>query len=144
MSLQPVTIPRLADWRARLRRYLATVAHRAVEPGQHDCCLFGAGALEAQTGLDLVAQWRGQYRTFAEGYRLLRRAGFADHVDFIAQHLPESYPLAAHCGDIAVVRADEGDAVGVVQGEAIYALMPRGLALLPMNAQSRIFRVGGA
>ncbi|KPP88746.1 MAG: hypothetical protein HLUCCO07_11985 [Rhodobacteraceae bacterium HLUCCO07] len=144
MRPAPAPMKRLADWRPRLRRFLDWSAVRPIEPGWHDCCLFGAGALEAQTGRDLAAPWRGQYSSFAEGYRLLRRAGYTGPVEFISHHLREEHLSAARCGDIAVVPTDDGDAVGVVQGETVYALSQWGLALLPMDARFRFFRVGDA
>ncbi len=138
MSLQ-----RLPDWRPRLRRYLKTCVGKPLVAGQHDCCLFGAGAIEAQTGVDLAADWRGRYTTFAAGYRILRKAGYADHIALIAAHLPEIQPLAARAGDIAIVPGEDGDAVGVIQGEAVYVLAPNSqLALVPMAPVLRLFRVG--
>lgn len=138
-------LTRLPDWQKRLRRYLAGVNGRPLVPGRHDCCLFGAGAVAAETGVDLAAPWRGRYTTFAGGYRILRRAGHADHVALIAAHLPEAPRLAARAGDIAVVPGEDGDAVGVVQGEAVYVLGRDGrIALVPMAPVLRLFRVGAA
>lgn len=140
-----MTLTRLSDWRPRLRRYLSACAGRQLVPGQHDCCLFGAGAVEAQTGVDLAAPWRGRYTTFAGGYRILRKAGYADHIALIADHLPELPVAAARAGDIAIVPGEDGDAVGVVQGEAVYVLgRDARLALVPMAPVLRLFRVGEA
>lgn len=137
-----MTLVRLPDWQARLRRFLRTNHGRPLEPGRHDCCLFGAGAVEAQTGVDLAADWRGRYSTFRGGYRMLRRAGYADHVAFIAAHLPEARITSVRAGDIAIVPSEEGDAVGVVQGEAVYVLGLDGrLALVPMAPVLRLFHV---
>lgn len=134
---------RLPNWQARLSTWLGTVSTRPMQPGQHDCCLFGAGAIEAQTGVDIAADWRGRYTTFAGGRRILRKAGFLDHVDLIARSLPEAHISAALEGDIAIVPGEAGDAVGVVQGAAVYVLQPSGrLGLVPMNPVQRLFKVG--
>jgi len=137
-------LQRLPDWQPRLRSYLRGCTGRPLVPGQHDCCLFGAGAVDAQTGVDLAAGWRGRYSTFSGGYRILRKAGYADHVALIAAHLPEVAHNAARAGDIAIVPGEDGDAVGVVQGEAVYVLARDArLALVPMAPVFSVFRVGG-
>lgn len=140
-----MTLVRLPDWQSRLRRWLGTVAGQPILPGRHDCCMFGAGAIEAQTGVDIAAEWRGRYTTFAGGRRILRRAGFDGHVALIAHHLPEAHVSAALTGDIAIVPGEGGDAVGVVQGAAVYVLAASGrLGLVPMAPVLRLFKVGGA
>lgn len=134
---------RLADWHSRLARWLCCVAPRPMQPGIHDCCLFGAGAIEAQTGIDIAAPWRGRYTTFAGGRRILRKAGYLDHVDLIARTLPEAHLSTASEGDIAIVPGEDGPAVGVVQGHAVYVLHPSGrLGLMPLHPVQRLFKVG--
>lgn len=136
-------LKRLPDWHPRLRRWLGTVAGHPLIPGVHDCCLFGAGAILAQTGIDLAAPFRGRYTTFAGGRRVLRRAGFDDHVALIAAHLPRTHVSTARVGDVAVVPGEDGDAVGVVQGAAVYVLTQSGrLGLVPMAPVLHLFRVG--
>ena len=134
---------RLPDWQARLHCWLKATRQRPIEPGQHDCCLFGAGAIQAQTGTDLAAPWRGRYTSFAGGRRLLRRAGYADHLALIAAHLPEAHVSRALDGDIAVVPGEDGPAVGVVQGCVVYVLaLSGGIGLVPMAPVQRLFKVG--
>lgn len=138
-----MTLVRLPEWRPRLHEWLQEVDGRVIAPGQHDCCLFAAGAVQAQTGVDIAAGWRGCYSTLAGGRRLLQQRGYADHVDLIADLLPEGPRLAACEGDIAVLQTDEGPAAGVVQGPAIFVLHPSGrLGLAPLSACVRLFRVG--
>lgn len=135
-------LKRLSDWQPRLHAWLRRVHGQPIRPGHHDCCLFGAGAIEAQTGVDLAADWRGRYSTFAGGRRILRKAGFADHVDLIAKTLPEAHVSRALDGDIAIVPGEDGDAVAVVQGCGVYVLTPSGqLGLMPMHPVQRLFKV---
>ena len=135
---------RLPDWQARLHAWLGQVDGRPVVPGRHDCCLFGASAVEVQTGVDLAAPWRGRYTTMAGGRRVLRKAGFADHVALLAAHLPEVHPAYACEGDLVVIDTPEGPAVGVFQGSAIYVLLTETgkLGLAPAEAGTIFFRVG--
>ncbi len=132
---------RYFDWKVQLAQYLGEVARAPFEPGVNDCALFAAGAVAAMTGLDLAADWRGKYQTLEEGLALLKGAGFGDHVALAAAHFAEIDPVFAAPGDIAVVRAVEGEALGIVQGEGIYVVTPRGLGVISMNTALRAFRV---
>lgn len=113
---------RYPDWQARLVAYLSATAALIQEPGVHDCALFPAGAVEAMTGVDLAADWRGTYSSFEEGLNALKAAGFADHIDLVARHFAEIAPAFAQAGDLAVVDGLLGPSLGVVQGEGIYVL----------------------
>ncbi len=134
---------RLPDWQSRLHVWLKSIHGTPIEPGRHDCCLFVAGAIEAQTGVDIAAPWRGRYTTMAGGRRVLRRAGYADHVALAAATLPEIHASAAREGDIAMVETPDGPAMGVVQGSAIYVLSMDGrLTFAPLTPATCIFKVG--
>ena len=58
---------RLHDWEHRLTRYVTEVACTGFAHGSHDCALFAAGAVEAITGIDPGARWRGRYSSFKGG-----------------------------------------------------------------------------
>lgn len=134
--------PRRPDWRAQLGQYLAEVARRTFRPGAHDCALFAAGAVEAMTGFDAAAEWRGTYRTLAAGRRALQAAGFEDHLALVATFCPEVSPAMASVGDLVAVPADDGEvALGVVQGAAIYCLTPGGMALVSRLHVQKAFKV---
>jgi hypothetical protein len=132
---------RREDWAERLRDYILAVAARPFRPGRFDCAMFVAGALEAMTGVDPAAAFKGRYTTLEGGGRILRRAGFADHVALVAAHFAQ-IPLArATAGDIAVLPTGDGDALGIVQGEAIYLASPAGLVLRPLLSARTAFEV---
>jgi hypothetical protein len=133
--------PRLFDWQTRLAAWLSTVRKTPFKEGRHDCALFAAGAVQAMTGTDLAAAFRGRYRTTRGGLRVLRREGFADHIDLAARHFDEIAPSAAQPGDLVAVQTPEGLALGVVQGAAAYVPGRDGLALIPVKGASRAFRV---
>ena len=75
------------------------------------------------------------------GLGVLRRAGFADNTAMVASLFAERAPIMAQPGDLAAIQTETGDALGVVQGEAIYVLGPAGLSLVPITAAHRAFRV---
>lgn len=132
-------IERHRDWPARLRLWLAGIARTPFQPGTHDCALFAAGAVEAMTGTDLAAGWRGRYRTLQGGIRVLRRAGHANHIALARAHLPAT--SKPQPGDLAVVPTPEGLALGVVQGTHVYAPAAVGWGLLPIGDAIEFLRV---
>lgn len=136
---------RFPDWQARLVAYLAGIAARPLDYGVHDCGLgLAAGAVEAMTGIDHAAPFRGRYTTLRGGLRILRKAGYANHVEYAALVLGrEVHPAFAQMGDICVV-PDEltgGQALGVVQGEGLYVLTPQRLGVVPRQYMARAFGV---
>jgi len=131
---------RLPNWKKRLTAYLAEVVDRPFKPGQHDCALFVAGAVQAMTGDDLAKGWRG-YRSLTAGRRALAKRGYSDQVALAASMLPAIAPAMAQAGDVAVVAGDDGPALGIVQGEMVFVLRREGLAILPRLAIEKAFKV---
>lgn len=136
---------RKPDWKLHLMQYLAECARRPFEVGQHDCALFWAGAVEAMTGVDPADKWRGKYTTIAGGLKLLKKAGFSDHVAVAASMFVEIPVAFAAPGDLAVLPAADDPSslamAGIVQGEGIYHLAPTGLAVAPLISATTAFRV---
>ena len=55
-----------------LNDFLVTHAHQPFVWGTNDCCTFPADAIEAFTGTDLAADFRGKYSTEAEAFALIK------------------------------------------------------------------------
>lgn len=66
---------RKPDWEARLAAYLEPLRLRPFAWGQHDCCTFTAGAVEAMTGVDPMPEFRGRYSSAIGSARALRQFG---------------------------------------------------------------------
>jgi len=133
---------RYPDWRGRLVGYLNSVAARRFRPGRHDCALFVAGGIEAMTGVDLAAEWRGGYSSLEGGRALLVSDGFSGPDAVLAARLSEVAPIFLAAGDAAVVADGDGQpALGLVQGPAVYVLRPAGLGLVSLTDALRGFRV---
>ena len=129
---------RLKDWRQRLTTYMAAQAR--IRP--KDCALWAAGAVEALTGDDPAADYRGKYDEIEDGLKLLRESGFESHVDLIAASLVEIDAIEAQPGDIAVIDSPAPEALGIVQGPGgIYVLSPFGVGLVPLSSAKRFFGV---
>ena len=129
---------KVENWRQNLIDFLNSVASTDLQFGTHDCALFAAGGVDAQTGTNFVGEWLGQYGSATEGLLQLNRLGFADHVEIVAANLAEVPVAFGQEGDIASV----GDALGIVQGAGIYVLrQPSGIGLVPLTDATRMFRV---
>lgn len=134
--------PRRSDWRARLVEYLGTQSRARFRPGTVDCGLFAAGAVEAMTGFDPAAPWRGKYRTLEAGFALVQADGFADHAAVFADLFDEIPPALAQIGDVVALPGDGGSvALGVVQGAGVYCLQPAGMAVVSRLEILRAFSI---
>ncbi|MGN6146871.1 MAG: DUF6950 family protein [Mesorhizobium sp.] len=135
---------RLPDWNARLHAYVDAVKRRPFDWVGHDCAAgFVAGAVEAMTGEDIAAGYRGRYRTERGALGVMKRAGFTNLADVAASKLPEIHISQARMGDVAAIPTDTpfGFVLGIVNGEMILALRPDGVGLAPLLSATRAFRV---
>lgn len=132
---------RPTDQRMRLTAYLAGCAKTPFAEGSHDCALFAAGAVEAMTGRNMAADWRGRYTTIRGGIRVLRRAGHDDHIALAASLFPET--STPQLGDIAVMPTERGPALGIVQGpgQGVYLPGEFGLVVVPIKTALQFFEV---
>lgn len=121
----------------RLHDFLTRYRETPFEPGKADCAQFVRAWVRASTGQDFAADF--QYSSLAEGQAALTAAGYIDHVDFVAAHLGEVHTAFARDGAVAVVTTDDGDALGILAGETVFALGPNGLMALPRSAMHRAF-----
>ena len=133
---------RLPDWNSRLHAYIDKVRPLPYEEGVHDCALFGAGVVEAETGEDPAKDLRG-YKTIQEGLKKLIKIGHHNHVDLAASLFDEISPVEASIGDLVAFEVDDplGWALGVSGGERSHVLRPVGLGTLDTFAAKRAFRI---
>lgn len=109
--------------------------------GQNDCALFVADCLEAVTGVDFAAPYRGLYHTAAAALRVLRDDGYSDLCALVAAHLEEIPPAMARAGDVMAFPAEETDwALGIVNGERVTVLHLNGLGTVARERAERAFR----
>lgn len=132
---------RFSDWRSRLNDYLAQSATKGFRPGSHDCAMFAAGGVEAMTGVDPAAKYRGCYRTLEKAYADLNEDGFFDHVDFAASLFKEIPVAQAGVGDLAAVKGDGVWCLGIVTGPSIAVLKLDGMGFVKLTDAQRAFAV---
>lgn len=136
---------RFEDWPARLHRFFAV--HRA-EPfayGERDCCLFACNWILEATGLDLAADFRGQYDSHLSAARVLKAAG---GVEAIAERQTTAHGFAeipvalARRGDVMLTDTQfAGPALGICDG--MHGVFPGidGLSLVPISQCRRAWRI---
>lgn len=137
-------LKRLPGWRGRLFAEMEARRHAGFVWGESDCAVgLASSAVHAITGVDLAAEWRGQYSTAAGALRALREAGHETLAEAAASLLPEIHPSAANIGDVAVVPSDgEIGAFGVFDTGTIVVMTLNGIDRLPRAAAIRAFKVG--
>lgn len=142
-----IEVVRQPGWRARLAAVLGDNATAEFSWGGNDCFMgVVVPAVLAITGVDIGAEYRGSYNDEASAISALARFGFTDLVDLVASKFPECPPALARVGDIAVIPHEGamafGGTLGIVQGERIVSLVPKGRATVRLLNASRAFMVG--
>ncbi|MCQ0987553.1 DUF6950 family protein [Jiella marina] len=136
---------RLPDWPARLHAFIDTVKRREHHYGEFDCALgFASGLVDALTGEDPAAPYRGRYTTAVGAVRVMRNEGYQTLADLAGSHLREIHVSEAMLGDLAAVPDESpfGFALGIVNGERLMVLREDGLGSRDLFSATRAFRVG--
>lgn len=133
---------RLDNWQRLFAEYLSDKTSEPFEWGKNDCILFGAGAVEAITGVNFYNQYLG-YKSEAEAYEIIENNGGIEGL--ISKHLGafDTNYLAARRGDLVMFMLPY-KTIGVVDnsGEKIACLTEKGMARIPLNKAKKIWRVG--
>jgi hypothetical protein len=122
---------RLRDWQSRLQLCLAERWSLHFAWGSHDCALFGADCVLAQTGYDPAAGLRGTYSDAAGAARVIRDLGGLRAIA-AARLGSEVTPLLAQPGDIGLVMSGGRECFAVCAGDAWIAPSIDGLEHVPM------------
>lgn len=131
---------RLDDWPTRLAEFIEARRERAFSRGVSDCCMFVADAIEAMTGNDPAARWRGLYSTDKGAYRLLRDNGGVVGLCSLVLGSPIPSALAGR-GDVVLIDAPEGEALAICLGGIIAAQSSKGVIFLPATAAKAAWKV---
>lgn len=123
--------------RAILSDYVDAKTREPFAYGVNDCLMVAAGAVEALTGVDHAAEFRGRYTSLAEGKRLIG----GSLLKFVADKFPEIAPSHAQDGDIAVVKQGREWGFGIFIGAFVYAQTETGMGILPRSQARKAFKV---
>ena len=118
--------------------FAAYIAKVAAE-GETDCAIFQANAYRALTGNDLAAQWRGKYRSYREGLRLMRSLGYKDPKDYVKAIASPVNMCDVLTGDLCFL----GNSGCVFSGNMVFGLDVgmRGLSVMQLDDRFEIYRV---
>lgn len=134
-----MTTPNPNNRRSLLTAYIDEKSREPFAYGTNDCIMVTAGAVEAITGVDHAAEYRGCYTTLAGGKKLIGKSPLRFVADRFAA-IPEGQ-AGAHDGDIAVMRQGREWAFGVFIGAHVYAQAESGMGILPRSRAVKAFRV---
>jgi len=100
---------RAKDWEDRLNEYLSSIRRAEFTWGQHDCCMHAANAVQAMTGEDPAAEFRGKYKSHAGSVRALKRKSLAEVMDAKFTQVPPAFAMR---GDVVMKDGSLGICVG--------------------------------
>lgn len=118
-----IELARLSDWETRLSEYIGAKRDEPFAYGSNDCCYFCFGAIEAITGQDCMAEFRGQYDTEFGSLRALKEIGQGDLESTMDAKFPVIPIGLAGRGDIAFF----DNSIGVVMGSFAWFVSDDGL-----------------
>lgn len=131
---------RLPDWPARLVEFVEARHARAFSWGESDCCLFVSDGVEAITGADPAARWRGLYSSEKGARRVLRDNGGVVGLASLAFGAPVVAALAGR-GDVVLIDTPAGEALALCVGSLIAAQGLDGLEFHPIGAAKAAWKV---
>jgi hypothetical protein len=145
-------LTRVKHWATRaFHEFLLARANTQFVWGQHDCALFAADGIQAMTGVDIAADFRGKYTDEASAMAAIKSiAGgstIADAAAYCAtkHEMPQwTYPLMARRGDLVVLQESGRLIAGLVHlsGRHIVCAGEKGLHRLPITDVQRAWHVG--
>ena len=135
--------PRLPDWPERLAALVEARRDARFAWGVHDCCLFAADAVEAMTGSDPAAAWRGSYNTEAGAEAIIGPLGLEGMAAAALEAIGAGAcdPAFAQRGDVVLVLVGNQPTMGVCTGDAVAAPGPDGLVFVGLGDVLRAWSV---
>lgn len=136
----------LSDWSTRLTMQLEAARRQPFLWGQHDCCLFAASCVEAITGEDPMAEFRGHYDDRDSALEALKNIGQGTLFATMKAKFSDPVSIAqAQRGDIVFYMSEDGPSLGIAMGALAFFVgeegSNEGLITLPMQQDFKIFKV---
>jgi hypothetical protein len=140
---------RVAGWEQTLHRFNMACLRRPFAWGEFDCALYAADAINAMTGVDFAADFRGRYDSEESAWRFLASLGYRDLGELASSRLPEILtpdgkpaPSLARRGDVGLFNGEQGQFLAICDGRTFVGPTLRGLQHAPLTACLRAWRVG--
>ncbi|MGD9738129.1 MAG: hypothetical protein AB7O56_11660 [Bauldia sp.] len=132
---------RSPEWRPSLEATINRYSASNFAWGNSDCVLFALDVIQSVSGRDLYREERGAYSDEKSADARLAANGFAIPEDVIAAHCPEIPVASAEEGDLGVVNTGKGTTLCVFKDDGVLAWTFRGLRRLDRAAVLRAYRV---
>jgi hypothetical protein len=129
---------KLENWPVALNDFIDARRDTAFVWGTTDCCLFAADAVEAMTGTDYVADYRGTYTDAKGALRLINDAGGLSA--FVPKSFEEVEPGYAQRGDVVLLEIDDRNSLGIHLGAVIAGQGEAGIVFVPTALAQRAWR----
>lgn len=132
---------RRADWEKRLYEFIESRRDMPFAWGTNDCACFAADWVLEATGVDLMTEWRGKYKSAEEVRKFLQPRSLASIVDSKLIPCPV---LSASRGDIGMVDRTtrrEGPALCIVDSLCVVGPGENGLVSYPRSVLIKAWRV---
>lgn len=123
---------RLEDWPTRLAEFIEARRERVFSWGDSDCCLFVCDAIEAMSGADPGARWRGLYASEKGARRVLRDNGGVAGIATLVLGAAAPPALAGR-GDVVLIDTPNGEALAICLGSQLAAQGQAGIEFMEMR-----------
>ena len=137
---------RLKDWEKLMDAAIAARVTQTFKRGLTDCIMTIADIVQAGTGVDFAADYRGRYTDDLGAFRIITEGG-GDLGKMIAGRMEslgwrEIKPNFAHRGDVAFIyRGKLDQALGIFTGAGILTPDKVGLKTIPRTEALRAWRI---
>lgn len=138
-------LTRRDNWRSRYAEFMDLTRRVPFAWGEADCAEgFAFGAVEAITGHDMGAEFRGTYSNEEEAASVLKAKGVKNLADLIGLYLPEQHPSEARNGDIGFIpdKGPLGGSLCLFDSTGVFVKTSDGHGMRPRQDATRSFRVG--
>jgi hypothetical protein len=132
------------DWEQRLNRCIAEAKTRSFAWGEFDCARWVCEVIEALTGKDCYADFRGSYRSIYSAVRVVKPYGsIAELAAAVASQfgLVEIPLNLAGRGDVVLVHENKYDSLAIVEGLHALGVSERGVVHVPRKFWKKAWQV---
>lgn len=142
-------LTRRQDWQRALDSFVREHQTDHFAYGKWDCCLFVCDAIQAMTGVDTAAWFRGKYKSRTAALRLVREFAGSASIKAVAEKITADYrmepmPLThARRGDLVLIPRAKDYSLGIVSlnGLDIMVLATEGISRVPLTNAVKAWRV---
>lgn len=141
-----MSLVRVTDWQARFAGYLTAAQTRVFQWGSFDCALAVCDGINAITGTDLGAPYRGTYSSEGQALTIIGGSlgAFAAQIA-LANGCPQVAAAMARRGDVVLINnATPTNALGQVDlsGRYAWCVAATGMVRVPMRYWLQAWRIG--